>query len=160
MKESKEVVIRSRFTPRVRVTLVCEGKGRTKQSMKDECDINRVMKRFAATGVLPTASGKRPMYADVTGVDFQKMMDVMSSAQAAFDALPSGVRKRFSNDPGEFVDFASDPDNAEELVKMGLAIKPGPRGADEEMVKERPSRAAPKEPDPPKKEEEKKPEKK
>lgn len=38
--------------------------------------------------------------------------------------MPSEVRKRFGNNPGVFMDFVSNPDNKEELVKLGLAVKP------------------------------------
>ena len=37
--------------------------------------------------------------------------------------LPAKVRDRFKNDPGQFLEFATDPSNVDELVKMGLATK-------------------------------------
>lgn len=115
------VEIRSCFSPRKRVQLTCEGPGRTVQSAKDETDVNLIMKRFTATGVLPQGTFKSPMFGDVSGVDFRAMMDVVAQANVAFAALPAEVRRRFGHDPKEFVDFCTDPQNVDEMIKMGLA---------------------------------------
>ena len=122
--------IRSAFSPRKRVSIAFSGVGRTKQSMKDECDVNLIVKRFIATGELPSGNLKSPIFGDVTGVDFRGMMDVIAAADAAFERLPALVRKRFGNDASAFVEFCSDSENAEDLIRMGLAtaqtvVQPG-----------------------------------
>lgn len=117
------VEIRSAFSPRKRVAIKFEGNGRTKQSEKDACDVNLIVKRFIATGELPSGNMRSPVFGDVTGLEFRGMMDVIAAAQAAFEALPASVRKRFANDPAEFVEFCSDAENASEMVKLGLANK-------------------------------------
>ena len=48
-------------------------------------------------------------------------------AQEQFAALDAAVRSRFDNDPAKFLEFTADPANADEMVKMGLAVaKPAP----------------------------------
>lgn len=42
----------------------------------------------------------------------------------SFMTLPASVRERFANDPGEFLKFAEDPANLDEMVDMGLATYP------------------------------------
>jgi len=98
----------------------------TKQSFKDECDINVIMSRYLSTGELPDLSLISPQYLDVSsGFDFQSMQDQVIEAQSLFDALPSKIRSRFENDPGQFLAFVSDPQNTNELRSMGL-LKPLP----------------------------------
>lgn len=112
---------RTRFSERPRVQVDFPERGRTKQAFKAECDINTIMKRYRETGLLPS-SGRTPRYGDFSGaMDFQEALHTVQLAQEQFDALPAQVRRRFHNDPVEFLAFAEDPRNAEELVKLGLA---------------------------------------
>jgi len=93
----------------------------TKQSFKDECDINTIMSRYQSTGELPDLALSAPQYLDASTVpDFQSMQNTLVEAQTLFDALPSKIRSRFENDPGEFLAFVSDPSNKPELHTMGL----------------------------------------
>lgn len=117
---ASKVVIRSPYDPVARVVLDCsQSQDMAKQSFKDECEVNNIVRRYEMGGELPAFSGE-PLYADVSGMEFQGMMDVVASAQAAFEALPAEVRRRFANDPREFVEFVSDPGNRAEALKMGL----------------------------------------
>lgn len=36
------------------------------------------------------------------------------------------MRKRFANDPAEFLAFINDPENSQEAIKLGLAIEAVP----------------------------------
>lgn len=112
--------IRTIYSPKLRVLTHCTG-GRTKQSFKEECDINNIMARFQRTGVLDFTTRHQGTYMDVTGLDYQRAMDLVVQGQELFDALPSSLRSRFHNEPAEFLDFVQDPKNAAELVELGLA---------------------------------------
>ena len=35
-------------------------------------------------------------------------------------SIPSDIRKQFDNNPGKFYEFVSNPDNKDELIKMGF----------------------------------------
>lgn len=95
---------------------------RTRQEFAVECDVNEIMKRYQKTGVLPRFGQVEPRYLDLTNVpDFHAAMNLMADAEAAFMRLPAAVRLRFANDPAEFVGFAEQPENLEELRKWGLA---------------------------------------
>ena len=48
------------------------------------------------------------------------MMDTVVSVKAKFDEFPSDVRKRFRNDPVEFMKFFDDPVNRPEAIRLGL----------------------------------------
>lgn len=97
---------------------------RAKQSFKDDCDINNLLKRYEKTGVLPHNVKGPGQYADISDVsDYQTACNIVIQARENFDALPSKLRARFHNSPEEFLAFTLDPANAEEMVNLGLAVK-------------------------------------
>lgn len=96
---------------------------KTEQHHKDRTNVNNIIKKYHKTGVLQTLNTIEGIYGDVTGVDFQSAMDLVTSAQEMFQALPSKVRAKFANNPALFLDFADNPDNREALVEMGLATR-------------------------------------
>ena len=107
--------------------LACLDESRAKQSFKDECDINTIVRRFGVTGQVP-ASVAVPLNGDFVGaIDFRQSMDLIIAARASFMEMSSNVRNRFHNDPAEFLDFVSDKDNMAEARKMGLLIPEAPK---------------------------------
>lgn len=98
---------------------------RTKQSFKDECDINKIMSKWRRTGVLEHMAAAPPVYGDFDNyMEYQDAQNRLISADAAFAALPSHIRKRMDNDPAKFLEFMADPENLEEAQELGLARKP------------------------------------
>lgn len=121
---------------------------RVQQHMKDEVDINTIMRRFGATGTMPSGvSGG--VYGDFTGVtDYDSAREAISRAQEGFMTLPAEVREQFDNDPGKLIALAQelslDDLNARLFPKVqpnppGVAGRPGPAPA-------APAPAAPAEP--------------
>lgn len=115
---------RSCSSPRLPVILETPGPGRTLQSFKDECDINRIMKRYQQTGVIDHVNRAQPQFGDIQAIDFQDGLNIVLEAEARFAALPSDVRDRFGNDPARLLDFVGKPENAQEAVKLGLLDAP------------------------------------
>lgn len=101
------------------------GPGRTKQSFADESDINKLLANYQRTGQLTNVMNVLPQYGDFSNVDdYATALMKVTEAQRLFDTLPAKIRSRVNNDPGAFIDFVADPDNAEELIEMGLADRP------------------------------------
>jgi phage internal scaffolding protein len=96
--------------------------GLAKQEFKKECDINVIMEKYKATGLIPQqVAGVQGHFADFTTVDdFYTAQIKTTNAQKAFDLLPSKLRKIFDNDPAKLVDFISNPKNKLAAAKMGL----------------------------------------
>lgn len=92
----------------------------TKTSFKDEVNINNIMARFQRTGAIDHYMKHAPTYGDATPVQLIDAQNIIAKANEMFDDLPSSIRKRFNNDPAQFLDFVQDENNAEEMVKLGL----------------------------------------
>lgn len=103
--------------------------GGAKQSFKDECDINVILKRFGLGYELPEST-RIPQAADFSDVvDFHTAMNRIRAAQENFDAMPAHIRARFDNDPGKFHDYAIDEKNLEGLAELGLLNERGQQRA-------------------------------
>lgn len=122
------------YRPHKRVQLQFKGKGRTKQSHKDECDVNKIIKQFHKTGMISHARTHRGFYDDFIGAtDYKSALDMIREADEMFMTIPSTIRKQFDNDPAKFLDFVQDPDNREEMQAMGL-LKVPPEAATAESA--------------------------
>lgn len=133
---------RGRVRNFARVTLTCAEPTLTKQSFRQECDINQIMARYKASGILDHINAHQGRYEDLPSeIDYHSDLLAVMAAQDAFASLPAAMRARFENDPAKFVGFVQDPANQAEINKMGL----GPVN-----ISAAPAAPAPKEEDPPK----------
>lgn len=96
---------------------------RTKQSFKDEVDINRIMDRFHSTGLLPPQK-PQGRFGDFTGAeDYLTQATRVLEAQRAFEDLPADVRDYCENDPAELLDILNNPEREEERQELGFIDK-------------------------------------
>lgn len=110
---------------------------KTRQEYKDECDINFMMETYQKAGGLLPPPNRVGEYFDFTNVptDLAGVLNVMEEAGKAFATLDPRVRFEFKNDPRQFVDFASNPENLPQLVTWGLAeAEKAPQGPIEVRV--------------------------
>jgi phage internal scaffolding protein len=113
------------YRERSRFTVKFLEPSRTKQSHRDECDINTILQGYNRTGLLQHVAQHQGVYDDVSDVpSYHEAMNLIARAGQSFDLLPADMRKRFSNDPAEFLAFVHDEKNREEMVKMGLIPEP------------------------------------
>lgn len=120
-------VFRSRMdalAPDHRVPFVCVGDSMTKQSEKDRCDINVIMRQYKRTGLVAhtRAGGSYESLPDA--MDYQQALAVVAEAREAFSVLPATVRDRFGNEPASLLAFLRDPANREEGIAIGLFSRP------------------------------------
>jgi len=114
---------------------VIEGDSLTKQSMRDECDINKIMERFEKGKIITHTANREAYFADVSQVpDFAAAVEIVRKAEEMFMSLPAKLRSRFDNDPAAYVQFTADPANRDEMVALGLIPKPEPAPAPVEVV--------------------------
>lgn len=119
------------------------GKSLTRQSELKYADINSIMAKYEKTGVLPPAT-RTGFFADVSTVgDYRDALDRVERMDNYFLHLKPEIRKKFENDPAQFLDFVSDPANLKEIEEMGLIAK-----SDEDVPHKPPEKPAEKPPVP------------
>lgn len=112
--------IRKIYGERVRVSKKFVGLGRTKPEFKSECEIQNILNRYAKTGAV-NVNLASPRYGDFSSVgDYQQALNLMINAESMFSSLPADIRKKFSNDPVEFLEFVNNEENREEAISLGL----------------------------------------
>lgn len=96
----------------------------TKQSFRDECDINEIVRRGRQGAVVAHVARGVPSYMDVSEVgDYKSALDMLRSTDAFFQGLPAVVRKAFDNDPAEFLDAMDTDSGRLKLEELGLVPK-------------------------------------
>lgn len=119
-KKGVTPVLRTPYTPRLRVTRGDFEPSLTKQAFAEEVNVNAIMARFTNTGLLSHVSNRQPRYIEHTGADFREALETLRQSETAFSELSSDVRARFNNNPAELLDFISDVNNGPEAAKLGL----------------------------------------
>lgn len=111
----------------------------TKQSMKAECDLNELIKKYPnmlGYGMDALENGQFASFTDLTYApeDLSAAMSAVEEVRDRFMALPSAVRDRFGSNPLSLLEFLSNPQNDDEAIKLGLKIKPEISSADAEIT--------------------------
>lgn len=97
----------------------------TRDSFKDECDLNKIIARYLKGGGLPPVP--EGVFLDVRSVGgYREVRDRMVAAEAVFMQLSPEVREAFGNDPVTFLDTMVDPAAQEFLEELGLREKAVP----------------------------------
>ena len=112
---------------RQHASVVTQGGGptRVKREWERDCDINRIVKRHAQTGMWDHLAAKTPLYGDFAEYqDLQTATEAVQRAQDEFMALPARVRAVAANDPVEFARMCATVEGHDALVEAGLP--PGP----------------------------------
>ncbi|QGH73232.1 MAG: scaffold protein [Microviridae sp. ctKAt32] len=104
--------------------LYCDEPSITKQSFKEECDINEILKRAKNGQDISVLFNQRvKRYGDFTNVpDYRDALDLVNRAEGMFMELEAKVRERFANDPARMIAFLQDPGNREEAERLGLVM--------------------------------------
>ncbi len=113
--------------------------GRTKQSFRDECDIQKIMARADRVGTISHLQKYEGTYSDFSDFDFHEQMGKLTRGREIFDELPAEIRQEFAQSPAKFFAYVNDPANVKDLLKKlpGLAApgrqlaKTSPATADE-----------------------------
>ena len=107
-------------------------KSRTIQSQSADADINKILAKFRATGIINSLNEAELQFRDVSEfTDLKDALNQAKEAEAAFMRLPSKVREVFDHDPVVWLDTAHDADKRQALVDMGVIDAPTPPPAPE-----------------------------
>ncbi len=92
--------------------------GRTKQSQKDECDINKLLERYAREGTMSHLEKYQAVYGDYGNYDFEGHTTKLAEMSSIFEELPAEVKKEFNQSPKQFFTYVTNPENAEKLPQL------------------------------------------
>lgn len=110
------------YEPRTRYFEKSEG--RTKQAMKDECDVNLIVQKFENAG-LPFPQNPNASFADVSEVGvYRDLVERVRLGEEFFMQLPAKVRAEFQNDAANLMEALADPAQQARLVELEIIPKP------------------------------------
>lgn len=90
------------------------------QHHKQETDINLIVRKYQRTGMLEHTRNSMGEFLHLNSVDFHDAMNVIAEANSAFEELSADIRRKFKNDPSNYLDFVSDPKNIDEMKELGM----------------------------------------
>lgn len=97
-------VITKRKDGTIDVKHYCEGESLAKDSLREQTDINYIMKQCYKTGQLPHSNHEAIFGDFLNGVtDYKTALDQVKAAESAFMELPAALREQYGNDPGTFI---------------------------------------------------------
>lgn len=112
-----------------------------RQSEHEGTKIDNILKKYAATGVLPVQR-RKPMFADVSEfVDYKDALDKTRDAMDMIKKLPAEARELFLLDPAGFQEAITNV-SEENLGKLGLIPEkePPPKKMEAEPAKPEPAK--------------------
>lgn len=117
----EKLKIRKPYEASIPAPMAEPGQSMAKQYMKDECDINNILRQYQKTGVINHVKENQGQYVDLPQtIDYQEALNIVIGAGEAFDNLPGSVRQRFNNDASAFLEFMDDEKNMDESYELGL----------------------------------------
>jgi len=129
-----EIPFRTAYGPKLRVQKdFTNTTSMTKQSHKEDSDINRIMAKFLKTGIQDHVNSYAPVYGFATSETYHESLQVIETANNMFKELPAAARKKFNNSPTEFLDFVQDEANVPYLYDLGLSNTPYYPPVDQEV---------------------------
>lgn len=116
--------VKLRANGSISLALKCKDKSKTMQEFKNEVNINSIMKKYNATGVVSHIMKDQPMFDDVSELmSLQDALNLKNVSDQNFLKLPSKIRARFNNSAVNMIDFLNDSSNYDEAVNLGLVDK-------------------------------------
>lgn len=95
---------------------------RTRESELEATDINRIVRSYEQSGMLPQVQHAR--FLDVSELpDYRTAMDQVQLAHKVFLSLDARKRLEFGNDTARFLEFCANPENRVRLEELGIAFK-------------------------------------
>ena len=119
---SKKISFKTAYAPRDRVGFETTGESLTQQHFSEETEINNIIAFHDRTGIIKNVQQGIAQYGDYSEVnEYRENLDMIRAADENFMKLPSAIRRKFNNNAGEFFEFATNPQNEQQLVEMVLA---------------------------------------
>lgn len=105
---------------------------KVQEQFADACQTDTIIRKYNTMGVNPFIAQGQSQYLDTTQIpDFFVAQNAQVKVKEFFEGLPSDIRLEFNNDPMEFAEVVSDPQNEDYLREIGV-LEPLPPKAEGE----------------------------
>lgn len=102
----------------------------TKQSFRDETNVNNIVARYQSTGTIEHVNQHEARYGYASGLQYREAIELTREGDKMFADLPSSTRNYFNNDTSTFLEWVQDPENAARIDAEGLVTHDNPEGKD------------------------------
>lgn len=92
--------------------------GKTKQSQKDETDINKLLTRASRSDQLTHLAQYQAQYGDFSTYDFEAHITKIAEGQTIFENLPAETKREFDQNPQKFFEYVTKPENLGRLPEL------------------------------------------
>lgn len=87
----------------------------------DACQTDTIIRKYNMMGVNPFIAAGGSQYLDTTQIpSFVVAQNAQIKVKEYFEGLPADIRLEFNNDPMQFAEVVSDPQNADYLREIGV----------------------------------------
>jgi phage internal scaffolding protein len=116
------------YGERERVKTEIKGESLTQQHFAHEADVRNIIKQYDRTGLIANVQKGVAQYGDYSEVnEYREALDLVNEANGMFAELPAELRQMFQNDAGTFLEFATNPENENKMIELGLKEAPTPK---------------------------------
>jgi phage internal scaffolding protein len=113
------------YGDRKRAGFQTTGESLTQQSHAQAADVRNIIKQYDRTGLIANVNKGIAQYGDYSEInEYQEALNMVIEANESFAELPSHIREQFNNNAGAFFEFATNPQNEEKMIELGLAKAP------------------------------------
>ena len=120
-----KMVFKTGYGERQRVMTEPKGESLTQQHFAHEADVRNIIKQYDKTGLIANVQKGVARYGDYSEVnEYREALDLVNQANATFAELPAELREMFQNNAGTFLEFATNPENENKMIELGLKEAP------------------------------------
>ena len=116
-----KIVFKTGYGERERVKTEPKGESLTQQHFAHEADVRNIIKQYDKTGLIANVQKGVAQYGDYSEInEYREALDLVNDANGMFADLPAELREMFQNNAGTFLEFATNPENNEKMIELGL----------------------------------------
>lgn len=98
-----------------------EMESKVQEQFADACQTDTIIRKYNMMGVNPFIAAGGSQYLDTTQIpSFVAAQNAQIKVKEYFEGLPADIRLEFNNDPMQFAEVVSDPQNADYLREIGV----------------------------------------
>lgn len=111
----------TKYTPPKVPGFFSDQPSKVQEQFADACQTDTIIRKYNMMGVNPFISAGGSQYLDTTQIpEFFVAQNAQVKVKEYFEGLPSDIRLEFNNDPMQFAEVVSDPQNADYLREIGV----------------------------------------